>query len=214
MAKLSLLSIVLSLLVAFSASAPTALSLRQFGDTANDLVDGSPCKELLLIFARGTLETGNIGTLVGPLLGDSLITDLGAANVAVQGVDYPADIAGFLVGGDPGGSATMADLVTQAISQCPSSRIVMGGYSQGGQLVHNAAKTFSAATTAKIAAVVIFGDPDDGTPTGNIPAAKVDTFCHVGDDICLGGDLILPPHLDYGENTPAAAGFIVATTGL
>jgi hypothetical protein len=35
----------------------------------------------------------------------------------------------------------------------------MSGYSQGGQLVHNAAKILPASTMAKVNSVVIFGDP-------------------------------------------------------
>lgn len=52
----------------------------------------------------------------------------------------------------------MAGLVQQAISQCPDTKIVMGGYSQGGQIVHQAA-TALGSTMSQVAAVVIFGDP-------------------------------------------------------
>lgn len=45
------------------------------------------------------------------------------------------------------------------MKQCPSSKIVMSGYSQGGQLVHNAAKLLPASTVAAVSSVVIFGDP-------------------------------------------------------
>lgn len=37
----------------------------------------------------------------------------------------------------------------------------MAGYSQGGQLVHNAAAQLPASVTAKVAAAVIFGDPGE-----------------------------------------------------
>lgn len=37
----------------------------------------------------------------------------------------------------------------------------MSGYSQGGQLVHNAAKILPASTMAKVNSVVIFGDPGE-----------------------------------------------------
>lgn len=47
--------------------------------------------------------------------------------------------------------------------------------------------------------VVIFGDPDDGHPVGSIPASKVDIICHSGDNICAGGDLVLPTHLTVSE---------------
>jgi hypothetical protein len=37
----------------------------------------------------------------------------------------------------------------------------MSGYSQGGQLVHNAAAQLPASVTANVAAAVIFGDPGE-----------------------------------------------------
>lgn len=52
-----------------------------------------------------------------------------------------------------------AVLVTQAQSQCPSAKVVMSGYSQGAQLVHNAAKLLPAATMSALSSVVVFGDP-------------------------------------------------------
>jgi cutinase len=73
-------------------------------DTENDLTNGSPCKAMTVIFARGTTETGNVGTLTGPPFFSALKDAAGAANVAVQGVDYPASIPGFLAGGDATGS--------------------------------------------------------------------------------------------------------------
>ena len=46
----------------------------------------------------------------------------------MQGVDYSASVAGFLEGGDPAGSKTMAALVEQAMTQCPNTKVVMSGY--------------------------------------------------------------------------------------
>ncbi|KAL9600266.1 MAG: hypothetical protein Q9219_003311 [cf. Caloplaca sp. 3 TL-2023] len=199
--------------------APPALSLRdlaarQLGNTQNDVANNSPCKALTVIFARGTTETGNVGTITGPPFFRALYKNIGSDKVALQGVDYPADIQGFLAGGDDGGSRTMANLVSQTASRCPATKIVLSGYSQGGQLVHKAAKLLSPALSGKVDSVVIFGDPDNGQPVGSIPSSKVLIICHVGDDICLGGDLILPPHLDYALNAKQAALFVKKQSGL
>lgn len=75
---------------------------------------------------------------------------MGPGMVAVQGVEYAADIPGFLAGGDAAGSATMAKLVGDAITKCPDTKVVMSGYSQGAQLVHNAGMMLSAADAAKV----------------------------------------------------------------
>ncbi|MCJ1448480.1 MAG: hypothetical protein MMC23_008997 [Stictis urceolatum] len=198
------------------ASALPNLRARQLGTstTENDLTNGSPCKAVTVIFARGTTEAGNVGSLAGPPFFQALANDIGASNLAVQGVDYPASIAGFLAGGDAAGSTTFAGLVQQASTQCPNTKIVMSGYSQGGQLVHNAAKQLSAATSAKVNSVVIFGDPDNGQAVGSIPASKVLIICHQGDNICQGGDEVLEPHLTYSQNAGQAATFVQQHAGL
>lgn len=113
----------------FIAIPEGGLNIRQSSDTRNELTDGSACKSVTVIFARGTTESGNVGTLVGPPFFSALVTSIGAENLAVQGVNYPADIAGFLAGGDAAGSKKMAELVGQAITQCPDTKVVMSGYS-------------------------------------------------------------------------------------
>ena len=62
--------------------------------------------------------------------------------------------------------------------------------------------------------VVIFGDPDNGQAVGSITESNVDVFCHAGDDICQGGDLILPAHLTYGLDAGSAASFVAGKVGL
>jgi cutinase len=75
--------------------------------TYNEL-SNSACKAYTVIFARGTTEPGNVGILVGPPFFDALDEKAGAANVVVQGVNnYPADLQGYLAGGDAAGSANM-----------------------------------------------------------------------------------------------------------
>lgn len=49
---------------------------------------------MTFIFARGTGELGNMGSVVGPPTASALQQLLGANGVSVQGVDYPADAAG------------------------------------------------------------------------------------------------------------------------
>lgn len=69
---------------------------------------GAGCASMTVVFARGTTEAGNVGALVGPSFFDAIRDKLGsAASLAVQGVDYPADIPGFLAGGSAAGSKTM-----------------------------------------------------------------------------------------------------------
>ena len=89
------------------------LEVHQYSgaDTENQLTDGSPCRAVTIIFARGTTESGNVGNSAGPTFFQAVADSIGTSNLAVQGVAYPADTVGFLVGGDADGSRTFADLV-------------------------------------------------------------------------------------------------------
>lgn len=57
--------------------------------TQDDLLDGTPCRAITIIFARGTFEKGNVGLLAGPPFFGAVATMVGEENVAVQGVSRP-----------------------------------------------------------------------------------------------------------------------------
>jgi len=87
-------------LTSFEAGLATTLKV----DTSED---NTACAAMTVIFARGTTEPGNVGILTGPPFFDALQSMMGNKAVAVQGVNYPASIEGFLKGGDATGSQTM-----------------------------------------------------------------------------------------------------------
>lgn len=92
-------STLFSLLLAISLSdgLPLALQERDLtSDTQNDLLNGTPCKNYTVIFARETTSAGNVGESTGPPFFQAIASLVGASNLAVQGVDYPATILGFL----------------------------------------------------------------------------------------------------------------------
>ncbi|KAJ6561509.1 cutinase [Mycena vulgaris] len=192
----------------FSFVSFTSLSL--FALAAPVVERRAACSDVMVFFARGTTEAAPIGTIVGPPLQAALKTALGGKSVSFAGVDYPADIPGFLEGGDVQGSKTMAADLTKAAAACPNAALVTVGYSQGGQLVHNSAKQLSPDVSARINAAVIFGDPDNGDAVAGVAAADTKIVCHTGDNICAHGDLVLPPHLTYGQDTKSAAAFIAS----
>jgi hypothetical protein len=76
-------------------SSPTPIQTRQSSSTENGLCTDS-CKTLTLIFARGTNEAGNVGSIAGPPFLAALRADLGTDKVTVQGVDYSATVAGYV----------------------------------------------------------------------------------------------------------------------
>lgn len=201
-------------LVAAAVAGCTNIALS--AETSNDIVNGI-CRPLTLLFARGTFEGGNMGNIVGPPFQAALAARLpgGAADLAVQGVNnYAADVAGFEAGGSTTGAADLVALVNATMTVCPSTKLCVSGYSQGAQVVHLAANNFTAAQTAFVNSVVLFGDPDDGQAVGTVPPQRVQVDCHALDDICLHGDVIDQSHLDYCLDVGREADFVVAESGL
>lgn len=197
-----------ALLALLGTATCTPITKRQAdfsGNTQNGL-QGGACANMIVVFARGTTERGNVGTIAGPPFFQALSAQVGG-NLEVQGIEYPADVPGFLAGGDANGSQEMATLTQQAITNCPNSAVIMSGYSQGGQLVHNGAAMMPAEMTAKVAGVVIFGDPLNGQAVQGVDASRTKVICHNGDNICEGGNQIRRAHLTYGNDADEAATF-------
>ncbi|TAQ87978.1 hypothetical protein B7494_g3707 [Chlorociboria aeruginascens] len=193
--------------------------LTDFEDILADVLDvqttynqlGGACTEYTLIFARGTTEPGNVGILVGPPFIDALQAAVGTSALTIQGVNgYAANIEGYVEGGDPVGSAEMASQIQAAHAACPNTKLIASGYSQGGQIVHNAAALLPSAVASWISSVVIFGDPDSAEAVTGVAASRTKIYCSSEDNICVDGDLILPAHLLYGEDVTAAAAFVVS----
>jgi cutinase len=108
---------------------------RQFsGDTYNQLTDGTACRPITVIYARGTTQgklnlqsgyktytdfnclAGNVGEAnsEGPTFFNALASRVGGTSrLAIQGVTYPANVLGFLAGGDAAGATTMFNLINQ-----------------------------------------------------------------------------------------------------
>lgn len=108
----------------------------------------------------------------------------------------------------------MAESVKAALSQCPSTKVVVSGYSQGGMVVHNA---FSAQglSSSQVTAAVLFGDPFISQGVGDLADDKVKQFCGSSDSVCgrPTGD-VNGGHLSYGSVADAAADFVISAAGL
>lgn len=91
---ISALVVLFNFTYALPVTAPSDLEERQsLNPTRNDL--SGPCKAITILYARGTAELGNVGLLAGPSFFNALGAIVGFDNVAVQGVNYPADIPGM-----------------------------------------------------------------------------------------------------------------------
>ncbi|KAG6907189.1 hypothetical protein DXG01_010032 [Tephrocybe rancida] len=186
------------------------LSALALSAVATPLEPRQSCAGVTVYFARGTTEAGTVGTIVGPPFQLALRAALVGKTLEFVGVPYPATVAGYLAGGDQGGATTMAGLVTTKASSCPSTKIVISGYSQGAQVTHLAAGKLSSSVQSRVNAAVVFGDPDNGQAFPGPINGHVKTFCALGDLICLGQPIVLAPHLSYGANAAAAARFVAS----
>jgi cutinase len=107
-------------------SASTVVKRQFNGDTYNQLTDGSPCRDVSLIFARGTTSPGNVGSAgsEGPTFFNAVASRLGGTSrLAIQGVNYSASILGFLSGGDAAGATTTFNLIN-SVSNASSDHTI------------------------------------------------------------------------------------------
>lgn len=106
----------------------------------------------------------------------------------------------------------MAKLVKTAKSQCPDSKIILSGYSQGAMVVHNA---FSQGVSASdVTGAVMFGDPLKTQSINGLGTDKVKEFCATADSICGTGDNPQGSHLSYGAVAEEAADWVIKAAGL
>lgn len=106
----------------------------------------------------------------------------------------------------------MVKLAQTAIKQCPQTKLVLGGYSQGAMVVHYAMK--NGVSAGNVGAIAVFGDPLNGESFGGVPMSKVSNNCGSSDFICDHGPTNgSGSHLSYHSTLEKAAEAIVKATG-
>ena len=187
-----------------------------------------PCPDVEAVFARGTNEPPGVGG-IGQAFVDALQSQAGSKSVDVYPVNYPAS-SDFTSGMDfaltvVAGIRDAVDHIQATVANCPNTRIVLGGFSQGAVVAGfvTAAAIPDGVPAAlvpqpmppevanHVAAVVLFGAPSDnfmrdaGAPIvviGPLYVPKTISLCADGDTICNGA----PPgppngaHGSYGVN--------------
>jgi cutinase len=174
---------------------------------------GDPCPDVEVVFARGSGEPPGIGG-VGTAFVDAFRQQIGARTLTVYPVNYAAstDFAG------PEFPQTVIDGIRDAgahvesmAANCPKTREVLGGYSQGAALagyvtsavvpagvpVSAVPAPMSPEIADHVAAVTMFGTPSDqfleryGAPVltiGSLYQSKTLELCAPGDSICGPGN--------------------------
>jgi cutinase len=192
------------------------------------VASAQPCPDVEVVFARGTAEPPGVGG-VGQAFVDAMRAQVGGKSMDVYPVNYPAS-ADFASGMDFAltvvqGIRDSADHIQATAANCPKTRIVLGGFSQGAVVagfVTSAVipdgvpaalvpQPMPPEVADHVAAVVLFGEPSDnfmrdaGAPTvviGPLYVPKTISLCADGDTICNGA----PPgppngaHGSYGVN--------------
>jgi hypothetical protein len=168
-----------------------------------------PCPDVEVVFARGSGEAPGVGGVGGPFV-DSLRSQIGPRSLGVYPVNYPAS-TDFSSSDFP---LTVIDGIRDAgthiesmAANCPRTREVLGGYSQGAALagyVTSASVPPGVPAAAvppvmppeianHVAAVTLFGTPSDqflqlyGAPRiviGPLYQPKTLELCAPGDGIC------------------------------
>ncbi|RMJ21207.1 hypothetical protein PHISP_07924 [Aspergillus sp. HF37] len=184
--------------------------------TSNSLKEGS-CKDVTLIFARGSTEVGNMGTVIGPPLCANLESKLGADKVACQGVGDPYDAtlsANFLPKNtSPEAISAATTLFELAASKCPDTQVVAGGYSQGTAVMDWSIQNLPDNIKSQVKGAVLFGftrNVQDGGRIPNYPPSQTKVYCAVGDLVCDGTLIITAAHMTYGDDASNAADFLIS----
>jgi cutinase len=185
------------------------------------------CPDIEVVFARATTEAPGVGK-VGQAVVDSLRSHVGGRSVGVYAVNYPAadDFAASASVGANDASAHVQSMV----ANCPGTKMVLGGYSQGAlviDLITAVPASFAGFTPSPmppevadhVAAVAVLGNPLDRYMGMQLSAVsplygpKIIDLCAPGDPICsVTGDMSAPGsdemfsqvHLSYVESGMAA----------
>jgi cutinase len=168
---------------------------------ASTSASSSLCPDIEVIFARGTDDTPGVGT-PGQAFIDSLRTLVGGQSLNAYAVNYPASYD-FLAAAD--GAVDAENRIRLMAQQCPSTKLVLGGYSQGAAVVDMLAGVpplgnkigdigsgppLASDLVSNIRAVAVFGNPAtkfSNPLTGSVFAGKAIDLCKDGDPICSRG---------------------------
>jgi cutinase-like protein len=156
--------------------------------------DADPCPDVEIVFARGTTEPPGVGG-IGQAFVDLLRSQLGGRSVGVYAVDYPAS-RDFDVS-TPAGANDASTHIQSMAANCPNTRMVLGGYSQGAGVIDLSTTAMPPQVADHVAAAALFGAPKsafaDTLSPGPLPAVgplyatKTIDLCVPNDPICSDG---------------------------
>jgi cutinase len=174
------------------------------------------CPSVDVTFARGTGQTSGLGA-VGQAFVDSLRSQVGGRSMDVYPVNYPATIA-FASSAQTGADDVVAH-VNEMMARCPSTRLVLGGFSQGAGVMDLATPALPPQANDHVAAIAVLGNPISPlavnlsgaqfAPIGPPYSVKTIDLCNGADPVCSGGGDV-NAHRGYVESgmVAQAASFV------
>jgi cutinase len=154
----------------------------------------SPCPDVEVVFARGTNEPPGVGG-VGQAFIDSLRAQARGRSVGAYAVNYPAT-DDFVRSSLAGAGDARAHIQSMA-ANCPSTRMVLGGYSQVAGVIDMTTNDLPPQVADHVAAVAVFGNPESTFARtlggGRLPTIsplyqpKMIDLCIPNDPICSEG---------------------------
>lgn len=163
------------------------------------------CPDAEVVFARGTGEPPGVGR-VGDAFVTALRSKLPGKSIEAYGVDYPASY-NFLQA--TYGANDVSGRLRYMAENCPDTRLVLGGYSQGAAVIDIVTATpvagFSVgrplppAAVDQVAAVALFGNPSKRL--GNVVTIASPQYAAKTIDLCSGNDPVCSDGRSWGAHT-------------
>lgn len=181
----------------------------------------APCPDVQVVFARGTFEAPGVGA-TGQAFVDSLRAKAPNRSIDVYAVNYPASLD-FATAAD--GVIDASNKVTATAANCPDTKIVLGGYSQGAAVAAYITEDsipegytpppgmtgpMPPSVADNVAAVALFGKPSSGflqmIYTGAPPITVGSRYAGKTLDLCIPADPVCSPS---GNDNAAHGGYLV-----
>jgi cutinase len=206
-----------AVLTASAALVAPALSPMPIGELATASADD--CPDIEVVFARGTNDAPGLGNVGGAFV-DALRGKVGGRSVGTYAVNYPASFD-FLAAADGANDASAH--IQYMVNNCPNTRLVLGGYSQGAAVIDVISAVpipavgfnnpLPPGVPDHVAAIAVFGNPSAklGLPLTASPVwgGRSIDLCNADDPICQTNGQSLAAHRAYpGGPTSQAANFV------
>jgi cutinase len=184
--------------VGLGAAATFIAAVPFVGAVAAPVASADDCADAEVVFARGTDEPKGMGR-VGDAFADALRKQAVGLNIDTYGVNYDAGKL-QLHGGD--GAKDAIAHIKSTVASCPNTKIVLGGYSQGANIVNIVAGNtiggikwgdgLPPALADNVVAVATFGNfanrAGDILPSASpLFTGKAIDLCNPADPICHAG---------------------------